>query len=553
MAINLKSSILFSILRILRLKDVIITGFREKKSSALEKRVIHSIWTNLCLGILLLFVSTNESFAVTITHDEFNSLLNQIRQLKNEVNQLKKDVKNKSVHSAKKYPHKQQHIRSNTQVKKERPQTHSIKEKDSFNNSLTLGGLPIVFNPYTGQPHAYSGSDLLTNLAQQNGDLLVLQYRQELANTFPDNSTYLIFSGSLGGQIFSTKTYIGTKTSDIDLTYANITALAGIGSWVSGFFSFDYDNIAPSSLSPAQIGPRFLNSRVYLDQAFLSIGNLNKSDWYISLGQMYLPFGAYNGYMINSPLTSSLFTTIERPLLLGYSHSSNHTELDIEAYGFQGDTITFNNQSEINEWGASLDFLINMSQWNSDFGLGYISNIADAEGFQLNGQNLISCKVFSGFAFPCNTGNLLVHKVPGFDVHASLTVDAYSLVVEYITATRHFAYADLAYNEHAAKPKSFDIEAAYTFSFWQKPSNIAFGYSFTKEALALLLPAQEYSFVFTTSLWRNTTESIGYQYDINYSKNSFASGQRLPIFFPIDRINLGKTSHTILFAINVSF
>lgn len=562
---------------------------------------------NRMVFLFILLLNANTSSATNLTPEQIDALIEETRSLRKEVVQLRQQLNEhthlhkktqtnnstikprraaggslkKSSNPAKRQETSTKKVRSpgaqnhqsvsrnitqststssaqNTSIKSDSSASLQDKAKQQH-NVLTLGGIPVVISPYLGSPSAYDGSDLLTNLSQQNGDLLALQYRQEIENAFSGSKPraseyYLVLSGSLGAQIYNTRPYIGPPTNDIDLTTANITALAGMGPWVTGFFSFDFDNQPPDGLTPPQIGPREANSRVYLEQGYLSIGNLNKSDWYGSIGQMYLPFGQYNGFMINSPLTSTLFSTIERPILLGYTYSTDSAELDLDAFGYQGETVTsLTGNNTINEWGLSAQYTLTKTNWNGSLGVGYISNIADAEGMQLNSQDSLYCRVFGGFAYPCGNGNILKHKVPGLDLNASYSINAYSFVAEYLTATKAFAIEDLSYNRRGAKPRAFDIEAAYSFSIFNKPSSIAIGYTFTKESLAFLLPAKEYSIALNTSLWRNTTESLGFQHDVNYGIDDFATGQLLPVFYSATRANLGKTSDTVLFAINASF
>ncbi|CDZ76541.1 hypothetical protein BN59_00815 [Legionella massiliensis] len=520
--------------------------------------------------VLILLLVMKNGLAESLDPEQIKALIAETRALRDEVAQLKKELaEHRNEHkpeaikkqpSSKKIsprvkPAKKPKAKA-TQVTTKQTQATLIKAEKPQDRVRTLGGYNPIIAPYLGQEPAYDGSDLLTNLSQQNADLLALQFREEIENAFSKQKTspfYLVLSGTLGAQLGLVSPYVGRGDSDIDLTVANITGLAGIGKWMTGFFSFDYDNLSPSSLTPPQIGPRVANSRVYLDQGFMTIGNLKTSDWYASVGQMYLPFGEFNSYTINSPLTAALFTTSERPLLLGYSHSSGVTEFDASVYFYHGETVNSVNSSAVNEWGINADYLISKTNWSAELGFGYISNIADAEGIQRNGQISDLCTVFGGFAFPCQRGSVLRHRVPGFDLYGSLTVGPYSLISEYMTATRAFAPIDMTFNHKGARPQAFDLEAAYAFSFFNKPSSFALGYGYTKQALALLLPATEYTMTFTTSLWRNTTQSLGYEHDINYGRHSLATGQQLPVYLPRDRVNLGRRSDTIILAVNAYF
>ena len=42
----------------------------------------------------------------------------------------------------------------------------------------------------------------------------------------------------------------------------------------------------------------------------------------------------------------------------------------------------------------------------------------------------------------------------------------------------------------------------------------------SKDALALGMPAQRWSAVLNTSIWRNTLESLEFRHDINYAKSN---------------------------------
>jgi hypothetical protein len=527
-----------------------------------------SIFRQFVVVTSFLLVAVKTVFAESLDTEQIKALIAETRALRSEVAQLKRELaehrrehKIKTVKKpgdkkapAKAKEAKQSKNRANLSSATSVSRTET--KTDSQHSVRTLGGYNPIIAPYLGQEPAYDGSDLLTNLSQQNADLLALQFREEIESAFSKQKLspyYLILSGTLGAQMGLTSPFFGRGNSDVDLTVANITALAGIGKWMTGFLSIDYDSLALSELTPPQIGPRIGNSRIYLDQGFMTIGNLKKSDWYASVGQMYLPFGQFNSYTINSPLTASLFTTTERPVLLGYSHSTGATELDAAAYFYHGETANSVNSSAINEWGVNIDYLITKANWSGELGFGYISNVADSEGMQLNGQFSRTCTVFGGFAFTCGRGNVLRHRVPGLDFYGNLTVGAYSLIAEYMTAARSFAPIDMTFNHKGARPQAFDLEGAYAFRVFNKPSSFALGYGYTKQALALLLPATQYNITFTTSLWRNTTQSLGYQHNINYGRHTITTGQNLPVYIPVDRLNLGRSSDSLTLAINAYF
>lgn len=337
--------------------------------------------TALSIGLILI-VGIEKASSTTLSPSQIDALIAETKALRTEVVQLRTELKrhtkehksslittrkssspNKASHTKLiKKPAKAAPAKGNNHPTAATQHTQTSNSKSTTQKSINLGGFPVLLSPDLGSTPAYDGSDLLTNMAQQNGDLLSLQYRQEIENTnAKDSNYYLVLSGSLGGQVYNTKDYTGPQNSDIDLVTANISALAAMGKWMTGFLSIDYDNAPPSGFYPEQIGPRALNSRLYLEQGYMTIGNLNSSNWYASIGQMYLPFGAFNGFMINSPLTSSLFSTTERPALLGYSHSTDTTELDLELlqfvklrlYGIQTELVLESQRTEYVSWQPS--------------------------------------------------------------------------------------------------------------------------------------------------------------------------------------------------------
>lgn len=512
--------------------------------------------------VLIFFTCSNQLFAIQLSDEQIMNLLAETKALRREVNDLKKELvslkgkKEPKVKPKTKMPLKKK-IKLVSNSKKVTPTNKVFKEKPkSIKNKPLLGGYAPVISPNLGATPSYNGSDLITNFSEQNTDLLALQYRQVLKNVSADSSDYfLVLSGAIGAQLSVFKPYIGSSLSDLDLTIANITTLFGVGPWITGFLSLDYDNFAPYNFNPPQYAPRAGNSRLFLDEGFLTLGNLDKKDWYLSVGQMYIPFGQYNSFGVNSPLTSSLFTTLERPVVLGFSHSNaaNTWEFDARGYIYHGETATNSNSPVINEWGIGADYFINQPNWNTSIGLGYVSNIADSEGFQLNGQNSLACQIFGGFAFPCGSGSTLKHRVSGFDINGSVTINSYTLLAEYITALDSFALSDLSFDRRGARPQAFDLEGSYGFLFWNKPSSLSLGYAYTRQALALLLPAKQYSITFTTSLWQKTTESLAFQRDYNYGHHSGARGQELPVYLPADRANLGRISNTVILAMSAYF
>lgn len=417
---------------------------------------------------------------------------------------------------------------------------------------LLLGGTPVIISPYLGQRTAFDASDLLVNVLDANIDREILQERQKIENAYtkagepiPQNSL-VDLSGAVEGQVFTNGPYAGSRSSDIDLTKARIDILAEVNKWSTGFLSIDYDN------TPTTFGPRESNSRLFLNKGFITIGSLNNLAYYGTIGQYFLPFGEYLSYLLSSPFTQMLGQTKARAITLGFDRpfggTGNTQAFAGSIFGFRGISGPGpNSPNRINGVGADLDYLLTPDPWNVDLGVSYINNIAGSNGMQNVGALNGATVGFPGFG-QAPGGESLSHQVPGVSVHTMVGYGAYSVIAEYISATKEFAYSNLFFNSHGAKPEAFHIELVRTFSIFDRPSNVVVGYDASRQALALLIPQQRYIAGFNISIWKDTIESLEYRHDINYAASNIAGGQGFSA-----NAGSGHTSDTATAQIGVYF
>lgn len=70
-----------------------------------------------------------------------------------------------------------------------------------------------------------------------------------------------------------------------------------------------------------------VNEKQLLD-AFVTIGNLNKSPFYLTVGRQYLSYGDFNKYDVEpNPLTKSMFRIIEEAVGVGYKKGPSHIKI----------------------------------------------------------------------------------------------------------------------------------------------------------------------------------------------------------------------------------
>ena len=494
--------------------------------------------------------NTNEQQLIEKLSQQTAALQKEVVSLQAQVKTLKTD--HTVAHSTNHHKHpvktvtSEQGIVSETSVTQSSVQPAQVKSLNK--HAIYIGGMPIIASPYLGQPTTFEPFDLITFMPSVGLDLSILKERNKTYSVYQQQGIELPsdpivqVSGALEAQYINQKPYVGNKTSDIDLTRGEFDVAANINTWTTGFLAFSYDNAPPA------VGPRATNSHVYIYKGFINIGNLSKTPFYGTVGQYYVPFGNYMSYMISDSLPKMLARTKARALQLGFDQAWGVNELNVSAFTFKGDSKTNLNESKLNQLGMNINYGISEAKWNATLGGSLISNIADSVGMQGNGAG----SGFGGFSHTSGSvqpENVLVRRVPAYDLYGVLGVGPYSLMAEYVQAFHDFSSENMTYNGRAADPAALNIEAVYSFPAFDLPSSFAVGYGMTKDALALLLPEQRYIAAFNTTIWKNTLESLELRHEINYSSNATATGQGVAV----SNNGLGHTSDTLTFQIGVYF
>jgi hypothetical protein len=243
-----------------------------------------------------------------------------------------------------------------------------------------------------------------------------------------------------------------------------------------------------------------------IDEGIITLRNPDTSPFSLAVGRMYVPFGNFESSMISDPLTLEIGETRETAVQVGYVSGGLYGS----AYLFNGDSNDGGSE-QIDQFGFNLGLARDAEEggFGYDLGLFWTSNIADSDTL----QDAVT-----------DSGNLAI-KVAGYGIHGLVRTGPFTLIGEYLTASKSFDTADLAFNGSGAKPSAFNLEADYDFELVGKGGNVAVAWQGTRDALALELPKTRYLAVLSVGIFENTTLTFEYAHDEDYDSSKGGSGE----------------------------
>ena len=241
---------------------------------------------------------------------------------------------------------------------------------------------------------------------------------------------------------------------------------------------------------------------VDLDEAYMVLGNTEYFPLYLQVGKLYLPFGNFESHMISDPLTLELGESRESAVVLGFEFNGLHAS----AYTFNGDINENGDDDEIKCFGLNTGYAFENENFNFDIGAGWINSIGDSETLSdtLPGE--------------------IKDYVGGFTAHAIFFWQGLTLIGEYLGATDDFEVTDLEFNGAGAKPKTWNIEAGYTFEIDGHETVVALAYQGSDEALAVELPEKRYLGTIGLGLIDGLSLALEYAHDEDYDKKDGGTG-----------------------------
>ena len=262
-----------------------------------------------------------------------------------------------------------------------------------------------------------------------------------------------------------------------------------------------------------------------VDEAHISF---ERGIMFASAGQVYVPFGGFASNLVSDPLTLDLGETRETAVEMGVNVGPAAASI----YVFNGDVddnaATERNKTEM--YGVSLTLADGDDNFSYEFGLDYISSIADTDTLQ-----------------EAVVGGAIDDYVAGVSIDASVVIGAANVNLEYTTARDEFEASELAFNAKGAKPAAFNVEVGYVVNVVGFETQLAASYQRTKEALALGLPEKRIAFAASTLVADNTSLSIELARDYDYGQTDTGTAEE------IDAEGTGETSNMATIQLAVAF
>lgn len=285
--------------------------------------------------------------------------------------------------------------------------------------------------------------------------------------------------------------YEGEDESGVSLATFELGVVAPMADWVEAGVTLLYEE----DETPLEV-----------DVAYVTLGNAEEHPLFMTTGQLYVPFGAYETRMVSEPLTLEIGETRELAWQLGFRAN----DLDGSLYAFDGDNDK-DGEDRIASWGANLRFAQKSGDASWAAGIGYISDLGDSDTLQ---------DVIAG-----NLGSNNTDFVAAWTVNAKAKFGRISLIGETVAATEAFDAAAVPWQAGGAALSAWSLELGYDLELFRKATTFAFGLQGTRESLALELPRERFLVALSMEIYDRTSLSLEWACDEDYEVSDGGAGE----------------------------
>jgi len=315
-------------------------------------------------------------------------------------------------------------------------------------------------------------------------------------------------AGLIEVEAFYAEPFGGGDESDIVLATFELGIASQVTDWVEVAASLLYEEDATD---------------LEVDLAYITIANADVAPVFLTTGQIYVPFGAYETNLISDPLTLEIGETRETTVQLGFVYQG----FGGSVYAFNGDN-DIDGDSRIGSWGANLLYGQERKDITWTVGAGYINDLGDSDTLQDSVADNRSARldelIESGDPLAGTFNSDPTKPTGGWTANLAVIVNGFNLIGEYLTATDDFDADSLSFRDQGAKPSAWNIELGYAFEIFGKESVIAAAYQGSDEAVALELPKERWMLGLSVGIFGNTALSLEYAYDTDYDQDDGGTG-----------------------------
>ncbi|MCI0505224.1 MAG: LbtU family siderophore porin [Gammaproteobacteria bacterium] len=298
-------------------------------------------------------------------------------------------------------------------------------------------------------------------------------------------------SGVLEAEVGIAEDFEGNSSNDIVQATVEIALNSELSEWFGAHVSLLYEQDATD---------------LEVDNGYIEFGNPFISSFFFRLGQLYVPFGAFESNMISDPLTLEIAETRESAFTIGYEKSFRAA-----LYLFNGDLVEAGGDDTIDNVGIEVGYSFEGESISFDIGFGYINNIAESDG--------LSGIISDNDPVPDDGVTEVTEYVPGMMAHFIFEWGSFQFIGELAAATKEFAAGEI-YAAQKSKPSAANLELAYSFTDnW----NLAAGVQNSVD-MAGFLP--ETRFLVATSYRIDEATVLAFEYanDSDYATTKLGTG-----------------------------
>ncbi len=276
------------------------------------------------------------------------------------------------------------------------------------------------------------------------------------------------------------------KASDFGLGEAALTVSGKINPWIGGNVVFKVEN-PPFEDSPD----------VFVEDAFITLGNTEKYPVCAQVGVFYVPFGALLTHfpddpLVDIPVTLYFGETEEHALLLGFEKHGFAASF----YVFNGDVEEENDSSnQIEDFGLDLNYTYEDEEQGLSIFVGgsYISNVADTDGLSEHFSDGVK------------------DKKGGVALYGEISFRNFFVLGESMSVLDELIPAG---ETHGYEPSVWNIEAGFNYEGLIRPVEVAFKYAGgNDDAQELGFPESRYGVAVNVDLFENVGFGVGYFHD----------------------------------------